>query len=238
MGPFEVNLYDNATPETVANFLDYVNNGAFTTAIYHRSIPNFVVQGGGFTYNGALPLVAVPSNPSPTNEPEFSNVRGTISMAKQANQPNSATSHWFFNLVDNSAVLDPQNGGFTVFGEVVGNGMDVVDEIAALPIYDFGGATTDLPLQNYSAADYSNNVTPDGNHFVIVTGVIISDSTVDSAAGLNPPVNTLINAPPPPPPPPPPSGGGGGSFGLLGLFALLLGYRFRQKATNECPKAF
>lgn len=78
MGNFEVNLYDNATPETVANFLDYVNNGAFTDAVYHRALPGFVVQGGGFAYNGTLPLDSIPTNPSPVNEPEFSNVRGSI----------------------------------------------------------------------------------------------------------------------------------------------------------------
>ena len=82
MGTFEVNLYDNATPATVANFLTYLNSGAYTNAVYHRSVPGFVVQGGGFAYNGALPLDVIPANPSVSNEPVYSNVRGTISMAK------------------------------------------------------------------------------------------------------------------------------------------------------------
>ncbi len=55
IGHFEVNLYDNATPATVANFLDYVNNGAYTNSVYHRSVPGFVVQGGGFTFDMTVP---------------------------------------------------------------------------------------------------------------------------------------------------------------------------------------
>jgi len=233
MGTFEVNLYDTATPETVANFLDYVNNGAYTRAVYHRSVTGFVVQGGGFTFNLALRLDSIPTNPSVVNEPEFSNVRGTIAMAKLGGDPDSATNQWFFNLADNSANLDGQNGGFTAFGEVVGNGMDVVDAIAALPTYNFGSPTEELPLRNYTANDFNNNVPVDDTHLVIIDEVIISDSTEDSAAGLNPPVNAAANAPPPPPPPAPAptggGGGGGGSFGLFGLLALLLGYRIRRR---------
>ena len=108
-------------------------------------------------------------------------------MAKLQGQPNSATSQWFFNLVDNSGSLDGTEEGFSVFGEVVGNGMDVLDAIAALPIYDFGGVTNSLPLQNYTANDFANNVPLDGNHFIIVNMITISDMTVDTAAGLNPP---------------------------------------------------
>ena len=229
MGNFEVNLYDNDTPATVANFLDYLNNGAYTNSVYHRSAPGFVVQGGGFTFDMGLPLDTIPTNPAVTNEPEFSNVRGTIAMAKLGNDPNSATSQWFFNLADNSANLDGQNDGFTVFGEVVGNGMDVIDAIAALPVYNFTAPTDNLPLRNYTANDFTNNVPVDGTHLVIVNAVIVSDSTVDSAAGLNPPLNTANSGGgTPPPPPAPASGGGGGSFGVFGLLALLFGYRFRR----------
>lgn len=229
IGNFEVNLYDNATPATVANFLGYVNNGAYTNSVYHRSLPGFVVQGGGFTFDMTVPLNSIPTNPPVTNEPEFSNVRGTIAMAKQANDPNSATNQWFINLADNSTGLDDQNGGFTAFGEVVGSGMDVIDAIAALPTYDFGAPTDDLPLRNYTANDFANNVPLDGTHLVIVNAIVILDSTVDSAAGLNPPLNTANTGGGAPPPPPTASGGGGGgSFGIFGLLALLFGYRFRR----------
>lgn len=226
VGNFEVNLYDNATPQTVANFLNYVNNGAFTNSVIHRSVPGFVVQGGGYTYDLALPLGEVPTNPPVVNEPVFANVRGTIAMAKLGGDPDSATSQWFFNLGDNTANLDAQNGGFTVFGEVVGDGMDIVDAIAALPRFNFGGATTDLPLRNYSIDDFNNGVDPDENSLVIISTVIVSDSTADSAAGLNPPLST--NVTPPPTQPPASGGGGGGSVGVIGLLGLLLMRRRRS----------
>jgi peptidyl-prolyl cis-trans isomerase A (cyclophilin A) len=219
MGPFEVNLYDQRTPATVANFLAYVNAGAYTNVVIHRSVPNFVVQGGGFTSSGGLPLNEVVTNPAVANEPEFSNVRGTIAMAKISGNPNSATSQWYFNLVDNSQSLDPQNGGFTVFGEVVGNGMDVVDAIATLPVFDAGGALATLPLQNYTAQDATNGVDVTDDHLVRVTAVVIIDAAVDTAAGLSPVENTLID---PAPAPAPTLSGGGGGGGAISVWSLLL----------------
>jgi len=226
MGNFEVNLYDNATPATAANFLNYVNNGAYTNTLFHRSVAGFVVQGGGFTFDLAVPLDLVPTNAPVVNEPEFSNVRGTIAMAKVGGDPNSATSQWYFNLANNSANLDGQNGGFTVFGQVIGNGMDVIDAIAALPRFDFSGATNEIPLRNYTTTDFNNLVPIDDTHLVIITAVIVTDSTVDSAAGLNPAPNTLISSSSPSTPPPT-GGGGGGTFSVFALFGLLLAYRFR-----------
>lgn len=217
MGSFEVNLYDQNTPETVANFLEYVNNGDYTNSVIHRSVAGFVIQGGAYFWDTALPLGDVPTRPAVDNEPVYSNVRGSIAMAKLGGDPDSATSQWFFNLDDNASNLDGQNGGFTVFGEVVGNGMDVVDAIAALPAYDFGGAVGDLPLRDYSSADYANSEPVDDSNFVIITAVVVTDTTVDSAAGLNPPLSTADqgngggNG-----------GGGGGAFGLIGLVGLLL----------------
>lgn len=208
LGDFEINLYDNATPLTVANFLDYVQNGAYTDSIFHRSVPTFIVQSGGFKTDANAVISAIPSNPSVTNEPVFSNVRGTIAMAK-GNDPNSATNQWFINLENNAANLDNQNSGFSAFGEVVGNGMAVVDAIAALPRSDLGGALTDLPLQNFNGSDPVDNT-----HLIIVTAIIVTDTTVDSAgvAGLNPPLTTAT---------PPPSGGGGGALNIFSLLALL-----------------
>lgn len=234
LGTFDVNLYDNATPVTVGNFLDYVDNLAYTNSIIHRSPPGFVVQGGGFNYNIALPLNAIPANPAIANEPVFSNVRGTIAMAKTS-APNSATNQWFINLTDNSANLDVQNFGFTVFGEVVGNGMDVVDNISSLPTYDFRNrfinpAFEELPLRNYTLTDFNNNVTVNNTHLVFISSISVFDPTIDSAAGLNPTPNTLINQPPPTPPPV--SSGGGGSFGLIMLLGLLLVTRLKAIRQN------
>jgi cyclophilin family peptidyl-prolyl cis-trans isomerase len=151
LGNIEVELFDTVTPRTVENFMNYVNDGDFTNSFIHRSVPGFIIQGGGFTFeNGEL--AAVPTDLPVTNEFGRSNIRGTIAMAKVSGNPNSATSHWFFNLADNSANLDTQNGGFTVFGQVIGSGMEVVDAIAALTVWNAGGAFTNLPLIGYSGS--------------------------------------------------------------------------------------
>ena len=215
LGTVEINLYDNATPATVTNFLNYVNSGAYTDSIFHRSVPGFVIQGGGFITDINAQVGEIMTNPAVTNEPVYSNVRGTIAMAKLGGDPNSATSQWFINLANNAANLDDQNGGFTVFGEVTA-GMDVVDTIAGLPRYDFGSAFSNLPLQNYSAADFTNNVPLDNTHLVIATAVNVIDTTVDSAAGLNPTPTTRNTTPPGNGG----GGGGGGSFALLSLLGL------------------
>ncbi len=224
MGDFEVNLYDNATPATVANFLNYVQNGAYSDSIIHRSVPGFVIQGGGISYDGISALTEITTNPAVANEPEFSNVRGTIAMAKLGNQPDSATSQFFFNLVNNATDLDNNNGGFTVFGQVIGDGMDVIDAIAGLTRYDFGAPINTLPLINYVANDPL-----DETNLVIVNTVMVSNTAVDTAAGLTRPANTLVNS----------NngggntggGGGGGSFGLLSLFGLLL-VQARRRTTR------
>jgi len=228
MGDIEVNLYDNSTSATVTNFLAYVNNGDYTSTVIHRSLPGFVVQGGGLSFDQALPLNSVTTRPAVVNEPVFSNVRGSIAMAKLDGNPNSATSQWFFNLSNNAANLDGQNGGFTVFGEIVGNGMDVVNAIAALPVFNFGGVVGNLPLRNYTTDDFNNGVTFDDSNLVVINAIIISDSTVASAAGLNPPLTTAS------PPAPPGSGGGGGgggggAFGIMSLLGLLLVVRLLRR---------
>jgi len=131
-GNFDLALYATATPQTVSNFLNYVDRGAYSNSIIHRALTNFVVQGGGF--KPAPPnFTSIPTDPSPTNEPGVQQVRGTVAMAKLGTNPNSATDQWFVNLKDNSATLDDQNSGFTAFGRICGNGMAVLDAMAALP---------------------------------------------------------------------------------------------------------
>ena len=214
LGDFEVNLYDNATPQTVSNFLNYVQNGNYSNSIFHRSVPGFIVQGGGFVTDINAQISPIAANSPVNNEPTYSNVRGTIAMAKVAGDANSATNEWFFNLANNSANLDNQNGGFSVFGEITGDGMAVLDALAALPTYNFGGALTDLPLQNYTATDFGNGVPADNTHLIIVTAISVFDTTIDTAAGLNPALSTASD------PNPGSSGNGGGGGGSLGLFAL------------------
>jgi cyclophilin family peptidyl-prolyl cis-trans isomerase len=150
-GEVEIELFDEEAPQTVANFLNYVNDGDYVNSFIHRVVPGFVVQGGGFALADGV-AVAIPTDPPVTNEPGISNLRGTVAMAKRSGDPNSATSQWFFNLGDNSSNLDNSNGGFTVFGQVTGNGMAVIDQIAALPIWNAGSPFTELPMIDYPGA--------------------------------------------------------------------------------------
>jgi peptidyl-prolyl cis-trans isomerase A (cyclophilin A) len=176
-GEVEIELFDEEAPQTVANFLKYVNDGAYANSFIHRSDPGFVEQGGGFSFIDGAP-VAIPTNPPVINEPGISNLRGTIAMAKRSGDPNSATSQWFFNLADNSANLDNTNGGFTVFGQVTGNGMDVIDQIAALQVWNAGAPLGELPLIDYSG---TGPVTED--HMVMIDIEEVNDFLINP--GLN-----------------------------------------------------
>jgi len=121
-------------------------------------------------------------------------------MARRGDRVDSATSQWFINVSDNHQNLDVQNGGFTVFGEVVGEGMDVVDAMAELNRINFGnvfgGAFTELPLRNFGAQEIEEQIFPDLDHFVTVYNIQVLDASPDTAADLEPVPNTLIDAPP------------------------------------------
>ena len=134
VGAFNVEMNAAAAPNTVANFLSYVNAGSYADSIIHRSVPGFVIQGGGFLNNPSLS--AIPANAPIALETADTllNARGAIAMARSLNS-NSATTQWFINTIDNSVNLSPASaGGYAVFGRVTGTGMTVVDAIAARPI--------------------------------------------------------------------------------------------------------
>ncbi len=146
-GELGVELFDQDKPVTVQNFLRYVEGGLYQGVFFHRCIPGFVLQGGGYAVlnpSSTDPigppwtnLTQVPSLGPITNEfsvgPRYSNTYGTLAMAKLGGDPNSASSQWFFNLADNSANLDNQNGGFTVFGRVLW-GTNVLNEFNTLSL--------------------------------------------------------------------------------------------------------
>jgi cyclophilin family peptidyl-prolyl cis-trans isomerase len=168
LGNIDLALYDTRVPTTVANFKNYIDAGRYfktdpttgetASSFIHRSVPNFVIQGGGFlsTVNPADPAHALPTQVTPfdpiVNEPGILNTEGTIAMAQVTGDPDSATSQWFINLVDNPS-LDPGPGtpGYTVFGHVIGNAMTVIDAIAALPTFNFGSPFESLPLRDYTS---------------------------------------------------------------------------------------
>jgi len=135
LGKINVELLASDAPLNVANFLTYVNRSAYTNSIIHRSVSGFIIQGGGYLLQGTS-INAITADAAVKNEFKISNTRGTMAMAKTSSGPDTATNQWFFNLADNSANLDNQNGGFTVFARVIGTGMTVVDAIAAVPTYD------------------------------------------------------------------------------------------------------
>lgn len=166
LGDIDVRLRPDAAPATVANFLGYVDRGDYNNSFLHRSVPGFVLQGGGFRFVNDQ-VDTIQTQPPVVNEFNVSNQRGTIAMAKIGNDPNSATDQWFFNLADNSGNLDGQNGGFTVFGQVTNDrGQAVVDAIAAQPTVNAGSPFDQLPVVNYSG---SGNIT--GNNLVKLNSV-------------------------------------------------------------------
>ncbi|MDP7455601.1 MAG: peptidylprolyl isomerase [Gammaproteobacteria bacterium] len=192
LGNFSIELFDEITPITVANFLSYVNSGAYNGTFVHRSEPGFVIQGGWLVFdepNNVLNPIAI--TPGIENEPGISNIRGTLAMAKVDGDPNSATSQWFVNLADNSANLDVANGGFTVFARVLSNGMDVVDTIAALP------RATLVPGQvdNAPVINFSGNALTSANlvelTMSVVQATVDGPNTFDNATGL---LNVSVDA--------------------------------------------
>ncbi len=220
-GNIEVNLFDKTTPKTVANFLTYVNEGDYINTVIHRSEPNFVVQGGGFTFDGELPLKGITTRAAVKNEPVWSNRRGTVAMAKLGGRPDSATSQWFFNLRDNhagGAALDSQNGGFTTFGQVTDEGMKVVDKIAALNRCN-SSTMQNIPMPNFEC---SSGNAPSTENFVSIISVTITDATVDTAADLTLVKNTANDKKES-------DSSGGGSTTGFGLMALALAGLIRRK---------
>lgn len=130
LGNFVIELYPDMAPITVKNFLAYVNAGFFDNTIFHRVIPGFMIQGGGFTEQ----MQKKPTNPPIKNEAKngLKNKRGTLSMAR-TQVVDSATAQFFLNLKDN-AFLDhgTRDYGYAVFARVIA-GMEVIDMIAAVP---------------------------------------------------------------------------------------------------------
>ena len=150
-GRIRVELYPDAAPKTVANFLDYVNAKHYDGTQFHRVIPNFMVQGGGFTAD----FKQKPTKPGIPNEAEQSskagllNAPGTLAMARTSD-PHSASAQFFINVKDNAFLnyrsSDAQGYGYTVFGKVV-EGMDIVNRIATAPTGSGGPFPKDVPVE-------------------------------------------------------------------------------------------
>ena len=128
-GEFTVELFEKEAPESCANFLRYVDEGHYDGTLFHRVIPGFMIQGGGFASGLEQKETHEPIRNEATNGLE--NLRGTLAMAR-TNDINSATAQFFINLVDNDFLNhSPGNYGYAVFGRVT-SGMEVVDAIAEI----------------------------------------------------------------------------------------------------------
>ena len=152
-GSFTLRLFRDKAPVTVDNFLAYVDDGFYDGTIFHRVIPDFMIQGGGF-----LPDMTEKETRDPiVNESRnrLHNTRGTVAMAR-TNDPDSATSQFFIN-VRNNMRLDwaPGRDGYTVFGEVI-EGMKVVDYIATTPTGQMG-PHADVPTQPITIIEVKRN---------------------------------------------------------------------------------
>jgi uncharacterized protein (TIGR03437 family) len=156
LGGIDVALTPSVTPQTVANFMNYVTTGEYNKTIVHRSLNSvnnttatfYLIQGGGYIVKNHLPFLFQPNDPVP-NEFKASNVRGTIAMALTGSDINSGNDEWYFNTSDNSVALDAQT--FTVFGKVANNpSLAVMDAINALPTFTFDNFSN-FPLLNYTA---------------------------------------------------------------------------------------
>jgi peptidyl-prolyl cis-trans isomerase A (cyclophilin A) len=167
LGNIDVVLTPSVAPVTVANFISYVNAGAYVNSIIARSVPGFVIQGGGYqlvTSSGTSTIVTTPTNASIVNEFNVSNTHGTIAMAK-GTDPNSATSQWFFNVVDNGGspnLLDSTAGGYTVFGSTNAAGLKVITTINNLSTISETGTPNDASFTNCPLS---------GGNFVLVTSI-------------------------------------------------------------------
>jgi peptidyl-prolyl cis-trans isomerase A (cyclophilin A) len=139
MGDVEIELFADKAPISVNNFLAYVDSGFYAGTIFHRVIPGFMVQGGGFTEKMAQKETRAQIKNEAQNG--LKNDRGTLAMAR-TDAIDSATPQFFINVKDNAFLNNsPRNFGYAVFGKVV-SGMDIVDKIVAVPTGNFG------PFQN------------------------------------------------------------------------------------------
>lgn len=146
-GDIQVELYPDKAPDTVANFLKYVDDGFYNGTIFHRVIGNFMIQGGGFTKDMQQKPTRAPVKNEAANG--LKNTRGTLAMARTGD-PHSATAQFFINVVDNGFLNhtspDPRGYGYCVFGKVV-SGLDVVDAIRGVATGN-RGMFQDVPVES------------------------------------------------------------------------------------------
>ena len=171
LGNIDVTLRADLAPRTVANFLSYTASGAYNQSLIHRAVPGFVIQGGGYYLQNGI-VNAITTNAPIAGEFSLPNTRGTIAMALSTG-PNSATSEWFFNLTDNSSLLDGTSDGgpFTAFGQVCNSAsLAVMDAIGNAEIVNAGGPFSELPVINYTSGALT------AANFILVNSITLLSS--------------------------------------------------------------
>lgn len=193
IGDFSIELLDDIAPITVQNFLNYVNRNDYNGTYFHRVVDNFVAQGGAYRFQEFVGPIDVATDPPIVNEFSVSNTRGTVAMAKLEGDPNSATNQWYVNIADNTN-LDTLNGGFTVFGNVLGDGMDLVDEIDNLPFINLGVKASEAPWVSmaysspldflYMNVEVVERFSGAPHVFEVSSGLLITSVDVDNGSEL------------------------------------------------------
>jgi len=206
-GTVNIQMAPASAPNTVTNFLNYVNAGTYTNTVVHRSIVGTppagfsIIQGGEFQWSA---FGTVATNAPINMEFSLANTRGTIAMARTS-ALNSATSGWFFNVIDNTGVFNSGNQ-YAAFGTVIGSGMTVVDAVNALPTYNatsLNAAFTDYPLSGYTSPPgyvNANSVRVTNASVVplfpttLVVDVTSSSTTSNIVTVSNPPADFQLGA--------------------------------------------
>ena len=193
---FFLEVYDNQnetnrnTPITANNFIQYVSDGSYNKTLIHRLVNDFIIQGGGYTWpsiasnkTGGYPL-RVSSKGEIINEFGNSNLMGTIAMAKVSGRPNSATSEWFINLSDNKN-LDSQNEGFTVFGHILGDGIENPLLLNNQTTYNVNYSDINLTIPELPLINVQSNLIEETNYFAIKTITTVNERPSEIANKYN-----------------------------------------------------
>ena len=159
MGNIEIELFTDKAPISAKNFEGYIKDNFYNGTIFHRVIPGFMIQGGGMDANMVEKQTKAPIKNESYNG--LKNTRGTLAMAR-TNSPNSASSQFFINTVDNDFLNKSQmNAGYAVFGKVI-KGMDVVDKITKVPTVNFG-MHQNVPKQAVKIVSVTVKAAPEKN---------------------------------------------------------------------------
>lgn len=181
LGTFFVEVNEEAAPVTAGNFLNYVTSGRYNNTFIHGTTGGSLIRGGGYTYNSCTvgPEPIPTEAPIPFEETGLSNLDGTIAALHPSGNANGATSQWFINM-GNDPGLDTQDGGYAVFGKVLGDGLDVVRSISVANVVRLG-FFLETPTTNYFESGVDCQLFSRDNLIMVLMSVLDDDKTAASA---------------------------------------------------------